>query len=184
MGWSISEWVGILPGMMKLLNNRIVYVSLVLLGVAAGCSSDPVNVEGSYSVAITNGDNGCDFVGFTEGNTAQNIGITVTQAGSEAQAEVSGSIASGLLDIVLGSHTFEGTVDGADLDLKIIGGTPFTQGENCAYTINAAVHASLDGDVLIGTIDYTAKTNENPDCGSKTTCKTTQSFNGTRPPSK
>ena len=171
---------------MNHLNTGIVcrysILSALVAALAAGCSSDPVNVEGSYTVAITNGDNGCEFVGFTEGNTAQDIGLAVTQAGSEAQAEVTGTLASGLLDVVLGSHTFEGRVDGSDLDLQIIGSTPFTQG-NCAYTINATVNASLDGDVLIGTIDYTAKTNQNPDCGTKTTCKTTQSFNGTRPPS-
>jgi hypothetical protein len=151
------------------------------LAVAAGaCSSDPVDAAGTYTVAITNGPNGCGFEQWTEGDQATGIGMVITQDGADVQATVQG-LTGAYLDLVLGSHVFVGTVDGNDLDLEIIGTRSATQG-NCTYTVTARVNAELSGDALSGTIDYVTVTNHHPECGTKESCASQQLFNGTRPP--
>jgi hypothetical protein len=152
------------------------------LALGAGCSSDPANVAGTYTVAVTNGKNECEFAGYTVGDTASGISMVVKQSGSDVSADFGGTGAGVLLDLVLNDHTFEGSVDGNDLDLKITGSRALSKG-NCAYTINARATGAIDGDVLTGQIDYTAATNANPDCGTLEGCHTVQNFNGTRPPS-
>jgi hypothetical protein len=153
------------------------------LAAGAGCSSDPANVAGTYTLAVTNGKNECDITPYTVGATASGIAATFTQTDSTVTADFGGSpLAAFILSAWLNSDKFEGTVDGNDLDLKITGSQPKSKG-NCAYTINARATATIDGDVLVGQIDYTAATNENPDCGTLVGCHTVQDFNGTRPPS-
>jgi hypothetical protein len=83
--------------------------------------------------------------------------------------------------VVLGSHTFTGGVNGSLVQMTLYGTNSATQG-NCTYTVNATLNATSMGDFLSGTIDYTNQGNGNPDCASITGCKSTQSFNGTRPP--
>lgn len=61
-------------------------------------------------------------------------------------------------------------------------GRAMNQG-NCAYSYKARMSGNVDGDNLSGNIDYTTSTNGAPDCGALQGCKTTQQFNGTRPPS-
>ncbi len=171
---------------MKLLNTRILYVSglliLTTLGLAAGCSSDPANVAGSYTLAVKNGKNECGFINFNAGDTAQGIAMSVKQNGSDVSADFGGTGAAVLLDLVLASHVFNGTVDGNDLNLTIVGSRALSR-NNCAYTINANATGTIEGDILTGTIDYTAKTNMNSDCGTLEGCHSIQTFNGTRPPS-
>jgi hypothetical protein len=167
---------------MMCLNNRFLYVSLVLCALATGCGDDdPANVAGSYTIAVTNGDNGCEFGNWNEGDTAQNIGLEMTQQGSSLDGEVTGFVATTYLDVVLGAHVFSGDVDGTSLELGIVGTTPFRK-DNCDYTIDATLTATIDGDVLVGTIDYSAKTDGSDDCGTLDACHSVQSFNGTRPP--
>ena len=171
---------------MKLLNNRISYVSslfLVLsLGLSAGCETETAKVAGEYTVAVTNGKNECEFINFNPGDTASGIVMSVKQSGTDVSADFGGTGAGVLLDLVLASHVFTGSVDGNDLDLKIVGARSLSKG-NCAYTIDARATGEISGDILTGQIDYTAVTNDNPDCGTLTGCHTVQTFNGTRPPS-
>jgi hypothetical protein len=151
--------------------------SLVLCGCG---STEPADVAGSLSIAITNADNGCAFQDRDEGATAQNIPLTVTQDGENATATVGGAAAVSL-NLVLGSNVFQGTVEGNRLHLEIFGTRSATEG-NCTFTLNSTVEATLRGDVLTGTIDSTKATNGNPDCASSEGCVTRQNFNGTRPP--
>jgi hypothetical protein len=76
---------------------------------------------------------------------------------------------------------FTGTVDGDELDMQIIGNRSSTEG-GCSWTLTVRSTATLDGDALSGTIDYTAVTNGHADCAAKKDCHTKQAFNGTRPP--
>ncbi|HUH05205.1 MAG TPA: hypothetical protein VML75_24570 [Kofleriaceae bacterium] len=161
-----------------MLDVRWLLVSCSL--VLAACGSDPADVAGNYSIALTNGANGCDFENWDEGATAQNIDLTVTQDGENASATV-GGLAGAYLEVVLGSRVYQGTVDGDHLHLQIFGTPSATEG-NCTWTVNSTVRAELDGDVLTGTIDYTKATNGNPDCAAFEGCVTRQNFNGTRPP--
>jgi hypothetical protein len=152
----------------------------------AGSSPDaapdaaPPDAAGSYSVTITNGANQCAFAGFTEGAVATGVPLAVTQEDTAVTATVEGA-AGAFLDLALGSREFEGAIDGSALALTLFGTTPFMVGA-CTYTINGEASATLDGDLIEGSIEYRPSTNGSPDCGVLETCVTAQQFNGTRPP--
>ena len=158
-------------------------LTLLLLVVAGACSSTPpAMVAGQYTVAVTNRDNGCNLQSWTVGQSTANIMVAITQNGSTADATVQGGTGA-YLDIILGAHDFTGTIDGHHLSLTLFG-TRTSNSGNCTWTYNANLEADLSGDVLTGTIDYQPKTNGNPDCtATQNSCKSTQDFNGTRPPS-
>lgn len=149
------------------------------LAALAGCGDDPVDVAGDYTVAITNRADGCS-IGWTEGQSASGIAVSMTQSGSAATAEVGGGAALAL-DLVVGEHIFTGTVAGNDLLLTAEGTVSRTQG-TCDYTIDATIDGALDGDVLTGYLRYRAQTDQSTDCGNLIGCESTQEFNGTRPP--
>src|SRR5689334_22444984 len=109
----------------------------------AGCGGGSVDVSGSYTVAVTNGANGCMAVNWTVGDSAAGIPVTIAQDGSNATATVEG--ATGLyLQAGLGSRVFAGDVSGHSLDLELIGTTQQTQG-SCTFTYNALLDGELDG---------------------------------------
>lgn len=154
--------------------------SLVCLAAWTGCGgSDPVDVEGTYSVGLTNRDNGCAFQNWDDGAMTPGIGVVVTQDGAQATADVQGG-AGFVLDVAIGGHLFEGEVDGSHLDLTIMGTRANTQG-NCTFTYDATLSANLIGDALMGTISYTAAHNNHSDCAA-IECVSTQEFSGSRPP--
>jgi hypothetical protein len=156
-----------------------ILVALVALAVAA-CGDDPANIAGNYTVAVTNGTNGCNLMSWQDGSSTSGIGVTITQDGTDATAIVEGLVGAYLM-AGLGSRTFTGNVDGTDLDLDLIGTNPQTTG-NCTFTYNALLDGSIDGDVITGTITYTAATNDQTDCAPLEGCESIQAFNGTRPP--
>jgi hypothetical protein len=151
-----------------------------VLALGAGCGSDPADVSGSYTIAITNRDNGCMLGNWNVGDMTSGIPVVITQDGDNVTADVMGLAAIGL-DAALASHAFTGTVDGNDLDMKIVGTRPQQSG-NCTFTYNANLRGSISGDALTGRVDYTAATNGNSDCAPLDGCKSSQDFNGTRPP--
>ncbi|HEX4476402.1 MAG TPA: hypothetical protein VH142_15050 [Polyangiaceae bacterium] len=159
-------------------------VVLLPLVASLGCGGDnstaPSNVQGNFTVAVTNGTDSCGFATWTDGQSSSNIPVAVTQNGNSATATVTG-LQGTFLDTVLGSNVFTGAVEGAELVLALHGTRSFTQGA-CAYTIVATLKATADGDVLRGTIDYAPDTNSSADCASLATCGAHQDFNGTRPP--
>jgi hypothetical protein len=154
--------------------------SLIGVILVAACSTSPANVAGDYTIALTNKDNGCNFMNYTVGSTATGVGVTITQSGSTATATVTG-VAALYLDGLLATHVFTGKVDGDQIDLTAIGTRTFNMG-NCAYTFNGEILATLAGDALNGRIEYSSATNMGTDCGTLVGCVTTQDFNGTRPP--
>jgi hypothetical protein len=86
------------------------------------------------------------------------------------------------MTIVLGSNSFTGNVSDNTLELRLTGTRSGSMG-SCAFTLDADVTATLNGDVLQGTIAYVPKTNQSTDCGVLNSCQSVQAFNGTRPPS-
>lgn len=153
---------------------------LLLLAIFAGCGTDTVNAQGNYSISLTNGPNGCNFQNYTVGQSTTGVSVAMTQQGTNASADIMGG--GGLvLDAFIGGHVFTGSVDGDKLDLKLAGTKPQQMG-NCTFTYNGEILATLDKDTLTGTINYVAAGNGNSDCASIQGCKTTQDFNGTRPP--
>jgi len=151
-----------------------------VLSVTSACGSDPVDAAGDFSISVTNRENGCSFANWTEGDSATNIGLTITQDGSDVTGTVTGAT-GGFLDLVLGDHVFRGSADDSGVSMTIFGTRSATQG-NCTYTVNATADADLAGDVLTGNILYQAATNGNPDCADLEGCTSRQEFNGTRPP--
>ena len=151
----------------------------VLLSLSA-CDSDPVDISGTYSVAITNGPNGCNLANYTVGETATNITMVVTQNDTAASAEVQG-VAGLALSALVGGNTFVGTVDGSDVTLRIAGNRMMTMG-TCDYHFDATADARLTGDALAGNVAYTPVTDGATDCGPLEGCETIQMFSGSRPP--
>lgn len=151
-----------------------------LLLVAVGCGSSDADVEGAWTIAVTNRDNGCNFANWTDGNQASGIPVQIDQEGSAVNATITGGTGA-YLSLVLGSNVFTGDVSGDDLALTLFGTNSATSG-NCTYTYNAELSGTVTDDTMTGRIDYTAKGNGNPDCAAIDGCVTFQEFNGTRPP--
>jgi hypothetical protein len=160
---------------------RNLLACILLLGA---CGGDPADVAGDYAVSLTNRENACSFQNWTEGETSTGIPVVITQ-GVDAEADTATAVVGGAaglyLDVVLGSRTDTGDVDGSNLHLTLFGTNSFNQNQ-CTYTVNSEIDASLDGDVLTGNILYHASTNSSPDCGTLEGCESRQEFNGTRPP--
>jgi hypothetical protein len=148
--------------------------------LTAGCDDGFADVAGEYTVAVTNGDNGCMFMGWTVGNTATAIPLTISQTDEHVTGEV-GGVAGGYLDLVLGTRIFTGSVSGNDVTMLLDGTTMAMQG-TCDYSVDAVARARLAGDALMGSILYTADTDGSEDCGFLDTCQSEQNFSGSRPP--
>jgi hypothetical protein len=151
---------------------------LVCLVILAACSD--ANVAGNYTLAITYRDNPCNMPSWTVGDQLPGVQATVTQDGSSVTMTVMG-LAGIYLGTQTGTNVFTGSVDGDEVDVAITGTAGKSTG-NCAYTINASLAATANGDTLAGRIEYRAATNNGSDCGTLTGCISRQDFNGTRPP--
>jgi len=161
---------------------RVIAVGALALALllGAGCSETPIDVEGVYTIALTNRENGCNFNDWTEGATSTGVQLTVIQSSASATAVV-GGVAGTWLDVAMGSHEFEGTVNGDDVNLTLHGTRSATVG-GCTWTLNAILSGTLDGDVLTGNIRYTPSTNGSPDCTTIEGCVSRQEYNGVRAP--
>jgi hypothetical protein len=120
---------------------------------------------------------------WTQGTSVTDIHVAITQNGNGVTATVTDAIPAGVLRAAFGNgaDTYTGTIDGNQLTLVSRGDKSFTSG-SCAFTIVATLDATVSGDVIQGTIHYTPDTNGSPDCAAVNACSTTQSLNGTRPP--
>ncbi len=155
-------------------------IMLVALATLASCDSSPYDFAGNYTLSVTNHENGCGFQSWTEGDSSSSIPLTIMQNGSDVTATLEG-ITGTFVNGLLGDRVFTGTVSGHDIDVTLYGTRSLSQG-NCTYTVNARAQATLTGDTLEGTIEYSPATNGNPDCSTIDGCLSTQAFNGTRPP--
>lgn len=154
-------------------------LGLILLGAACS-SSTPANIAGDYTVALTNGSNGCDLQGWTVGQMSTGIPVTITQSDATATAIVMGG-AQLALDGLLGGHTFTGSVDGDGFDLIANGSIPMTT-NGCTYTANAHIDGTLTGDSIAGEVNYTLAGNGSPMCAGLSSCLSVQDYSGSRPP--
>lgn len=152
----------------------------ILLATVLGCGSDPANVEGNYTMAVTNRDNGCPLANWTVGTSTPNIGVTITQQGSNASATINGLVGV-FVSATLGTNVYTGSVSGNDVTLEVLGTRSMTMG-NCTFTYNSTILGTADGDTMTGRVEYRGAGNGNPDCSTITGCLSYQDFNGTRPP--
>jgi hypothetical protein len=151
------------------------------VALAACGGDDPVDAAGTYTVSLTQREDGCNY-GWT-GQSNAGVEVVITQNAAAVSADVQAAAGARFaLDAILGNHVFTGSVDGTHLDLLITGTTSFSMG-TCDYTIDAQIDATLDGDVLSGNIFYRDKTDGASDCGALTGCTSRQELLGNRPPS-
>ena len=154
---------------------------IALAAAALGCG-DPVDVTGMYSVATTTGANACGIDGWTEGSSETGIPVTITQMEDQATIQVGGAAAL-FLGLVVGGSRFDGQVRGNEITAAIMGDVDHTQ-DGCTFHYAVDLDATVDGDVIQGTLTYQPIVTDGTDCGAISTCDgNTQSFNGTRPPS-
>jgi len=157
----------------------------ILLGllavVACGSSSSgpPANVAGTYTVSVTNGQNGCMVGTFTPGAMTAGVTVQVTQNGSQVSADVMG-LAGVYLTAGVGSSTLVGSLSGSTASLTATAN--HTTGM-CAYTTTATASIAFNGDTMQGTITYADSGNGSSDCGVVQSCTNQQNFAGSRPPS-
>ncbi len=154
---------------------------LLMLGLLGGCGGD-ADVAGNYTIALTNGDNGCNLASFTPGSMTSGVSAVVVQDGSRVTLTIEGLAGLALVGLLGANHNvFTGDVDGDSLEVESIGTKPYNT-NNCTYTYNATIDGQLDGDVLRGRITYRAADNGNSDCSQVHGCLSYQDYNGTRPP--
>jgi hypothetical protein len=163
-------------------------VSVVGLAWAFACGGGsvesppaPADVSGNYTLAITNGTNGCQFSNWTSGSSTQGVHLTLDQSGADAGATVTGLVGA-LFDVILGGMPhFEGTVSGTSFTLTAVGTNSATDGQ-CSFTIKATMTGTETGDAIQGQISYGETTNGSADCGFHATCASVQSYAGVRTP--
>jgi len=163
---------------LKSLAISLLPLSLVACGSGNEFTSQVAYVAGNYTVAVTNGASTCTFE-WEEGKQSTGIELGISQDGEKVQATL-GGVTGALFSLLFGSALFDGTVQGSALELTNYGERTAQQG-NCSFTYNAVVEAEQRGDSIEGTLDYTAKTNGNPDC-AQVECSAQQRFSGSRPP--
>mgnify|MGYP001298779192 CR=1 FL=1 len=160
---------------------RHLVLLVALASSLAGCGSDPADVEGVWSVNLTNGADQC-MVGsssWMEGASTSGVPLTITQDGASATGTLDG-VAGTYADVAFGSRTFTGTVSGSHVDMRLTGRASSVGG--CAYTLVADLEADVSGDTMSGRIVWHADTNSSPDCMHLATCENVQAMNGARPP--
>lgn len=162
-------------------SRRSFAVLPLLLGLFACGSEDEftASVAGKYAVALTNGKTTCDWPNWKEGEEGQ-VSFTITQEAKAltGQLELPPNVAL-VFNLIFGTDDFKGSIKGNTFSMTKAG-KGLTQG-NCAYSFNATVDGTQNGDSIAGTISYDTVTNGNPDCDA-VECSATQKFNGSRPP--
>jgi hypothetical protein len=166
---------------MKFILPTFLAVSVVS---AVGCgnsdSPPPADIHGNYTLSETNGPSTCPLPNWTQGASTSGIPFRVSQNGSSASGDVGGAGAI-FLGLYCGNAHLEGTVSGPNVDLRLTGTRSLSSG-SCAFTIDAHLEATVDKDVLTGSISYAPNTNSSPDCAAVRTCTARMNLNGTRPP--
>jgi hypothetical protein len=146
---------------------------LAAVACSSGNSAPPANVAGTYTLTVTDGQNGCNISNFTTGATSTGVMVQITQNGSSVSATVQGY--SGLvLDFATG-NTLSGTISGSQATLSATGN--HTQ-NNCAYTTTATANMTFNGNQVQGSISYADSGNGSSDCGVLQACTSSQTFSG------
>jgi hypothetical protein len=164
---------------------RAAWLTPYLLLGAAGCSSDSSfkaspDIGGSYTVSVTDADNGCMIDSWVAGKSTSDIPFVIEQQSTNVTGSLQG-LAGLALAVSIGTAMFQGTTTSDDFDMTAYGTTAHTQG-SCMFKLNAEIKGSISGDLISGTITYAPATTNDPACAS-IQCTSTQTFNGTRPPS-
>lgn len=157
---------------------------LVAASASAGCSSSnasstsPASVAGTYTVNVTDGQNGCNIPNFTSGAMTSDISVVVSACGSQVCANVQG-VSGFFLSVGVGTSTLTGSIQGNTATLTA---SASHANATCMYTTTATATLTFDGNTMQGTMTYTDSGNGSPDCGVAQQCTSEQTFAGSRPP--
>ena len=167
--------------MMECMKRTSTYTSflLLLLTVVACGGEGDADVAGSWTLSLTNRDNGCNFSNWTTGKT-ESATLDLMQSGTDVTGPATGWTQL-TLKATLGNDYYSGTVSGSHVALTLSGHNALTQG-NCSYFINATLAGDVSGNTMNGRTDYKPQTNHDPDCDYLETCTTYQDFSASRPP--
>jgi hypothetical protein len=149
-------------------------------GGGAGAPETPADVAGDYTVTLISHANDCPAMSlqWMEGAVSKDVPFSITQEGTELEAETMGAPAIAFL-LLTGSVEFAGEIQGSHFVLTNTGTKPYTY-DACTYTINATVEGDVDGDVIVGTLVYAPVISMDPACRDYA-CRAEQAFTGTRP---
>lgn len=172
-----------------MLHARLLFPAAAGLFVAAAAcgssdtySAPPPDFSGAFNVSVTNATNGCNYGNWTNGQSTQNVGFTITQSGNS----VTGSITNPVIDAyfkLLGITAFAGSVSGDKAELSATGTTSLKDmTTSCAYYVKTTIDITLTGDTINGTLTYSDVVNDPNACGALTTCTSVQNVSGSRPP--
>jgi hypothetical protein len=158
---------------------RTIAIPLLLVAAAACSGSNdngpPADVAGTYTLTITDGQNGCNIQNFTTNASQTGIKVTFTQNGSDLSATVQGS--SGLVLAFATGNTMSGWINGREASLSSTAN--HTIG-NCAFSTTATANMTFVDNQVQGTVVYTDSGNGSSDCGPMQNCSSTQTFTGSR----
>lgn len=136
-------------------------------------------LDGQYTIAVTNSDNGCALENWGEGESTSNIPFTIEQEQRDLHGTLNG-VAAIVLGLAIGTNQFKGQVNEGGFEMTAYGTIPRQQG-NCAFTLNAKIQGEIVGDALSGTLEYAPAPSNNPIARACTArrCKTS-TVQGTR----
>ena len=155
---------------------------LLALLLMSGCTSDePVDVSGDFTMAITNGTNGCGFANWTEGQQTTGVVVKFRQTDTHFTAELTGLVRV-YVELIVGSYIFAGDVTGSSFQATLAGTRELMEeGKQCVYRVNADIDGSLSRDTITGMLTYRVViVTPAADC-PPSDCATLASFNGVRP---
>jgi len=161
---------------------RGLFVALTLSVAACGGSSSSVptvNASGEYSGSVTNGANSCPGLWNMGETNVLNMTVTQTDQGSVA-LQLKG--AYGLaVQLILGSSTLTGTVNGTAINAVFIGTNRITDASSgCSFIWSGDFNASLSGDSLSGTMQLRPQMVSGTSCDAFTACSREVAVNETR----
>jgi hypothetical protein len=166
--------------------KRLAFVLLLASCYDWNALSSVPDFSGNYVVVMTNGDDGCKIgnngTGWMVGMMSDGIPLDVTQSSNQVVATV-GGISGTALNLFCGTNQLVGTVSQGAMDVSIQ--CPKESRQNtCVFHYLAHAHATLSGNHITGTIDYTTIiTTMTADCLAPQplpNCKSTQTFTGNR----
>src|SRR5258708_5571877 len=133
------------------------------------------NVSGNYTVNVTNGSNGCNMGGWTDGAMSSGIAVALSQNGTQLTATVGGVVGL-FMTAGIGTNTFSGALVGSQGSMTATGTVQGAQG-SCTFTTNATVNATFSGDTMQGTVTYTrVPTAQSSGCAAIQGCQSIQNF--------
>lgn len=140
-----------------------------------------IDVDGDYSGRLVAQENDCEIEGWVPGAISTDIVLELSQTQRSLIADVTGW--SGLtLDLLVGSHTLAGTIDGDQIRLAVPGTQLLEPNSPCTHKLNARIEATFADDTLDGDVffDLVYEPGKGADCPAPVGCTNGYTLSATR----